>query len=348
MTKTPVAVLGATGAVGQRFVSLLADHPWFEVAALVASDRSVGKPYADAAPWIPDGAIPAACASMKVEGVPSLTSPEKTPIVFSGLPGGAAGPVESDLARRGFKVFTNARDHRMDADVPLLIPEVNADHLDLVKRQQGPGWIVANGNCTAIILTLPLAALHRAIGVEELHVTSMQALSGAGAAAVAALDVTDNILPHIAGEEEKLSTEPTKTLGRLEGDGVVPEPIPIHATCTRVGVREGHFESVHLRLKRPATLDEVRQRVAEFRGPPGVQGLPSAPKMPIHVLDAPDRPQPRRDREAERGMAVSVGRLRLDPDGRGLRFVVLGSNTVRGAAGQSILNAEYARAQGFV
>lgn len=333
MTRIGVAVLGATGAVGQRFVNLLANHPWFELRCLVG-DTSAGKTYSQAAAWHLDSPMPADVGAMKVESLEALRAGRDVQVVFSALPGGAAGPIEAALAAQGFKVFTNARDHRMAENVPLLIPEVNAPAIDAVRRQSGPGWIVANGNCTAIILTLALAPLQQTFGIDEVHVTSMQALSGAGYPGVSALDITDNVIPHIAGEEEKLETEPNKMLGTN---------IPIHATCTRVAVREGHLESVHVRLARRTTLDEVQAALASFRASKEVQGLPSAPRQPIHVLTEVDRPQPRRDREIEGGMAVAVGRLRLDADGRGLRFLVLGSNTVRGAAGASILNAELAK-----
>ena len=347
MKRIGVAVLGATGAVGQRFVSILANHPWFEVRAVVGQ-QSAGKTYASAAPWMLDTPLPPAVGQMRVRTVAALQDSDDVGVVFGAMPGGVAGPIESGLVRRGAQVFTNASDHRMDSDVPLLIPEVNPDHLALVERQKGPGWIVANGNCTAIVLTLALAPLYRTFGLDEVHVTSMQALSGAGYPGVSALDIEDNVLPHIAGEEEKLAAEPCKTLGRLAKGGIEPLDLPIHATCTRVAVREGHFESVHVRLAKRATAAAVAKAFAGFRGPEEVRRLPSAPKRPIHIHAAPDRPQPRRDRDLEGGMAVSVGRIRLDADGRGLRFVALGSNTVRGAAGASILNAELARARGLL
>lgn len=342
------AIIGATGAVGQRFVQLLEDHPTFELRCLVG-DGSVGKTYGDATNWLLDSEMPAATAAMKVEPLAALHHRRDVAVVFSALPGGKAGPIESDLAARGFKVFTNARDHRMDDDVPLLVPEINPDHIVLVKGQKGPGWIVANGNCTSIVLQFPLAALHRAFGVESCHVVSLQGLSGAGYPGVASLDVIDNVIPYIGGDEEgKLETEPAKTLGRLVKGRVVPEPIPVHATCTRVPVREGHTEAVHLRFRKRATIAAVRSALSGFRGPPEVARLRTAPKQPIHLVDGIDRPQPRRDRDCEGGMAISVGRLRLSEDGRDLRLVCLGHNTVRGAAGQSVLNAEYAQAMGYV
>lgn len=347
MTRIPCAVLGAPGAVGQRFAALLADHPVFEPALLVG-DSSAGKAYRDAAAWVPDTRMPESVAGLKVATLAELHARSDVRVAFSALPGGAAGPIESDLAARGVRVFTNARDHRMATNVPLLVPEINPDHLALVRRQPGPGWIVANGNCSAIVMLLPLAALHRAFGVQEVHVTTMQGLSGAGYPGVSALDVVDNVVPYVGGEEEKMAQEPAKTLALLRDGVLEPALFPIHATCTRVPVREGHLESVHLRFSESVTLERVRDALVSFRGPPELGKLRSAPRQPIHVLDGVDRPQPRRDRDLEGGMAVSVGRLRLSSDGHDLRFVVLGHNTLRGAAGQSVLNAEYAHATGYL
>lgn len=342
------AILGATGAVGQRFVERLHSHPWFELRALVGQD-SAGKPYAEGVRhWLPEAPLPPEVARMPVVTLAGLEARDDVSVVFSALPSGTAGAIESRLAGLGFQVFSNARDHRMDADVPLLVPEVNPDHLAQVRHQKGPGFVVANGNCSSIILELPLAALHRAFGVASCDVVTMQGLSGAGHPGVPSLDILDNVVPLIGGEEDKVEAEPQKTLGRLDGARVVPAGIPIHATCTRVPVREGHTEAVHLRLARKATLADVERALAGFRGPPQVASCPTAPRQPIHLATAADRPQPRRDRDAEGGMAVTVGRLRLDADGHGLRFVVLGHNTVRGAAGQSVLNAEFALAQGVL
>lgn len=342
------AILGATGVVGQRFVERLADHPWFELKALVGHD-SAGKAYGEAAqPWLPDAPLPTSVASQRVGTLDDLLGRDDVAVVFSALPSGVAGPIESRLAALGFQVFSNARDHRMDADVPLLVPELNPDHLALVRRQPGPGFIVANGNCTSIVLQFPLAALHRAFGVQSCDVVSLQGLSGAGHPGVSALDITDNVMPLIGGEEAKVESEPLKTLGTLRDGRVEPARIAIRATCTRVAVREGHTEAVHLRLARPATAQQVEAALAGLRGPPELAACPTAPRQPIHVATAADRPQPRRDRDAEGGMAVTVGRVRVDPDGLGVRLVALGHNTVRGAAGQSILNAEYALAVGLL
>jgi aspartate-semialdehyde dehydrogenase len=341
-------VLGATGAVGQRFVEALHGHPWFELRALVGND-SAGRRYGEAVRhWLPDAPCPDEVARQTVVSLADLERRSDVAVVFSALPSGTAGPIESRLASLGFQVFSNAKDHRMDGDVPLLVPEINPEHLALVRAQRGPGFIVANGNCTSIILQLPLAALHRDFGVESCDVVSMQGLSGAGYPGVSALDVVDNVVPYIGGEEEKVEQEPLKTLGLLKGTRVEPAAIAIRATCTRVPVREGHLEAVHLRLARATTLPEVARALADFHGPKELASCPTAPARPILVTDAADRPQPRRDRDAGRGMAVTVGRLRLDADGRGLRFVVLGHNTVRGAAGQSVLNAEFALVQGVL
>lgn len=335
------AVVAATGAVGQRFIERLADHPTFRIEALCASERSQGKRYVDATDWLLDGDVPDAVAGIEVTDQRSL-DPDVTPIVFSALPTAQAGPMEADLAQRGFTVFTNASPHRMDPDVPLLIPEVNPGHLALLDEQVGPGAIIANGNCSGIILTLALAPLHRAFGIKDVDVTTLQGLSGAGYPGVPSLDVIDNVVPFIGGEEDKLETEPQKTLGE-PGKAAA---FTVRPTCTRVPVREGHLESVHVRLGREVSEDEVRAAFADFCGPDDVAGLPSAPGRPIHVMDAPDRPQPRRDRDLEHGMAVSVGRIRVDGDH--VRFIVLGHNTVRGAAGQSVLNAEYVVARGLL
>lgn len=347
--RLPVTVLGATGAVGQRFVERLADHPWFVLDGLVASDASAGQSYRAATTWILDGEVPPQAADVQVEALEAFLAGATRPlspgqgqasravagwprVAFSALPAGVAGPVETALAAAGWHVFSNARDHRLDDRVPLLLPEVNAGQLALVEQQAGPGSIVTNGNCSAIILALALAPLVP-LGIEEVHVTTLQALSGAGHPGVSALDITDNVLPFIPGEEEKMEAEIRKTLGTA---------FPLHATCTRVPVRDGHTEAVHVRFTKPVQLAHVRKAYAAFRAPPAVAGLPSAPDTPVVLREEPDRPQPRRDRGCGDGMAVSVGRLRLDAAGTTLRMVILGSNTVRGAAGQSILNAEYA------
>lgn len=329
----PVAVLGATGTVGQRFIQLLDGHPSFQVVAVAAGPGRVGTRYGDTT-WRLHGEMPVAARDLVCQAPEDV---QGVRVAFSALPGGIAGPIESTLAARGIVVCTNARDHRMDDDVPLLIPEVNPEALDAVAGKDG--FILANGNCSGIILTLALAPLHRAFGIEHADVTTMQAISGAGHPGVPSMDILGNVVPFIGGEEDKLESEPLKT---LDAD------FPIRATCTRVPVQDGHFESVHLRLGRAATHDEIISAFGDFSGPADIAALPSAPERPIHVATRHDRPQPLLDRDAERGMSVTVGRIRLDADGRGLRFVVLGHNTLRGAAGQSVLNAEFAVARGLI
>lgn len=338
------AVLGATGTVGQRFLERLWEHPTFEVRSLVGSDRGAGRPYRERSHWLMDAAMPDDLADRPVEDLATLRGRDDIDVVFSALPSSVAGPVETALADAGRHVFTNASDHRMDPYVPLLIPEVNPDHLALVERQDRPGSIVANGNCSAIVLSLALAPLHRAFGLQAVHVTTLQGLSGAGYPGVPALDVIDNVLPLIPGEEDKLETEPQKTLGTLDA----PASFSTTATATRVPVREGHLEAVHARFEAPVTVADAEAAWRDFRGPDAVQALPSSPAAPIHVTDRPDGPQPRRDRDQEDGMAITVGRARNDPSGKWLQFIALGHNTVRGAAGQSILNAEYAHAEGLL
>ncbi len=338
--KIGCAVLGATGTVGQRFVQLLDGHPRLELRAVAASARNQGRPYGEATPWRLDGEMPTHAAGLVLESVEDIANRNDIRVVFSALPGNEAGPIERAMADTGKAVFTNAKDLRMAPDVPLLIPEVNPEHLELVEGRRG--FVVANGNCSGIVLTLALAPLHRAFGLEEVHVTTFQGLSGAGHPGVPSLDILDNVIPYIGGEEDKLETEPQRTLGTSG----TPAAFRVHATCARVPVREGHLESVHARLTRAASIQEITAAFEEFRGPPEVAGLPMAPAQPIHVDPRADRPQPRLDRDRENGMSVTVGRIR--PSGEWVRFWVLGHNTLRGAAGQSVLNAEYADAVGLL
>ncbi|MCA1725373.1 MAG: aspartate-semialdehyde dehydrogenase [Thermomicrobia bacterium] len=346
--KIGVAVLGATGAVGQRFIQLLEGHPWFEVRELVASDRSVGKRYAEAANWLVSPDIPSAVAGLPVKGVDARL---ESPVVVSSLPSDVAGDVELRLAKEGHRIFSNASNHRMGADVPLIVAEVNPDHAEALhvqrKRLGSEGFIITNGNCTTITLVLPLAPLHHAFGVEAAIVTSLQAASGAGYPGVPSLDLIDNVVPFIGGEEEKLQTETAKMLGAWKGGDFRPLAIPISATCTRVPVRDGHTESVSVRLATKATADEMIEAWRSFKGRPQELHLPSAPQRPVIFRDEQDRPQPNRDRMAENGMASVVGRLRPCPI-LDWKFVVLGHNTIRGAAGASILNAELALAEGWL
>jgi aspartate-semialdehyde dehydrogenase len=335
-----VAVLGATGTVGQRFISLLADHPWFKLTALTTSDRSAGKRYADAVHWHLPEPMPASVADMKLE----TTRPDiDADLCFSALPTDAAEQHEAALAKAGHHVFSNASTHRMDADVPNLLAEVNFEHVKaLAKQRETRGWsgsIVTNGNCTAIHLTLAIAPLHRDFGIEQLLVTTMQSISGAGYPGVPSLDVLDNVVPYIGGEEEKVVEETQKFLGGWGPSGFTPAQFAMSLHCNRVLVRDGHTETVSIRLKDAPKLDAVRASFERFRGRPQELSLPSAPAHPIVVRTEPDRPQPLLDRDTERGMASTVGRLREDPV-LGLKFVVVGHNTIRGAAGASVLNAE--------
>ena len=344
----PVGVLGATGAVGQRFIQLLADHPWFEVAEVAASDRSAGKRYRDACPWRLPGGPPAAVAELVVT---TCEGPFRSKLLFSGLDSSVAGEVETALAARGHAVVSNARNHRMDADVPLLIPEVNPDHLEALAAQRertGGGYIVTNPNCSVVGLAMALAPLHRAFGVESAAVVTLQALSGAGYPGVASLDIADNVIPYIGGgEEEKIESEPQKVLGTLGRDGFRPAPFPISASVHRVGVSDGHTLAAFVRLHCKAAPEEAARALAGFRGEPQERELPSAPRQPIHVAPEPDRPQPRLDRDRERSMAVTVGRIRADRV-FDLKFEALVHNTVRGAAGAAILNAELLKARNLI
>ncbi len=335
--KIPVGILGATGSVGQKFVQLLADHPIFEVAAVAASERSQNKRYHEAANWFMPTAIPEQVAKQTVRAcVPDLPCR----IVFSGLDANVAGEIEQAFARAGYLVVSNARNHRMQADVPLLIPEVNADHLALLQMQNlGRGGIVTNPNCSTIGLTMALKPLHDRFGIESVHVVTMQALSGAGYPGVASLDILDNVIPFIGGEEEKMESEPLKLLGTMTADGVKPADFAISAQCNRVGVSDGHQESVSVKLSGEPSAEEVIAAWQQFTAEPQTLALTSAPKQPVHYFHEDNYPQPKLHRELENGMAVSVGRLRackvLD-----YKFELLVHNTIRGAAGCAILNAE--------
>ena len=348
MGKIPVGILGATGAVGQRFIQLLADHPWFEIAELAASDRSAGKPYAQATTWRLPTPLPKAIAERTVQ---SLEAPFQSKILFSGLDSSVAGEAEERLAARGHAVVSNARNHRMDPDVPLLIPEVNPDHLDALavqRKRTGGGYIVTNPNCSVIGFAMALAPLERRFGIESAVVVTLQALSGAGYPGVASLDATDNVVPYIGGgEEEKIEAEPRRILGRFASGAFEMAPFPISASVHRVAVSDGHTMAAFVKLKKKASPEEAARALAEFRGEPQERELPMAPKAPIHVLTEPDRPQPRLDRDRERGMAVSVGRIRADAV-FDLRLEALVHNTIRGAAGAAILNAELLKARNLL
>jgi aspartate-semialdehyde dehydrogenase len=345
MDKIPVGILGATGTVGQRFIQLLADHPWFEVTALAASDRSAGQRYADACHWLLSTPMPDAVRDMVVC---SLEPELDCQLVFSALPSRVAGPVEERFAEAGYVVCSNAAPHRLDADVPLLIPEVNPDHTRLinVQRQQRKwkGLIVASANCTTTQLALALKPLHDAFGLLKLSVVTLQAISGAGYPGVPSADILGNVVPFIKGEEEKVASESRKLLGALRDDRISDAPFVVSAQCNRVPVYDGHTECVSVEFERTPQVSEVIQALEEFHAAPDVADLPSSPTQPIVLFKAADRPQPLRDRDLGKGMSVSVGRVRPCPlfDAK---FVVLGHNTLRGAAGGSIHNAELLVAQ---
>ncbi len=347
--KIKVAILGATGMVGQRFVQLLQDHPWFEISALAASERSVGKPYAEAVRWKLDTPLPPRIRDLPVlEPKPDLD----VQIVFSGLDASVAGPIEEHFAQAGYAVISNSKNHRMDEDVPLLVPEINADHLALIERQQArrgyrKGFIVTNPNCSATTLSLALAPLERAFGIVSVVVTTLQAVSGAGYPGVPSLDILGNVIPYISEEEEKIERETRKIFGRLRDHTIEFHPMSVSATATRIPVLDGHTESVSVQLRTPATLEEITDALRNYRSLPQQLRLPSAPEHPIVLQEEPDRPQPRLDVYREKGMATVVGRVR-PCSALGWKFVILGHNTLRGAAGAAILNAELLKAQGFL
>jgi aspartate-semialdehyde dehydrogenase len=347
--KLRAGVLGATGLVGQRLVSLLADHPWFELTEVAASERSSGKTYAEAVRWHLDSPSPATARNLVVR---SLNPALECDFVFSALDSSVAGGAEEDFARAGYPVVSNSKNHRMDPDVPLLIPEVNAAHLDAIPLQQknrgyDAGFIVTNPNCSTAGLVLVLKPLAEAFGLEKIFVVTLQAMSGAGYPGVASLDIQGNVVPFISGEEEKLESEPQKLLGKWNGARFVDAGMGISAHCNRVPVIDGHLECVSLSLKKIASLEEVSEALREFEVSSELAALPSALRNPIVLLEGQDRPQPRRDVNAGAGMAAVVGRVRecslLD-----VKLTLLSHNLVRGAAGAALLNAELLAARGFL
>jgi aspartate-semialdehyde dehydrogenase len=347
-SRVPVAVLGATGTVGQKFVRLLADHPWFEIAALAASEQSAGRPYGEVARWRETAPLPDRLAGMTVA---RSAPPLPARIVFSALDAEVARDIEQGFARAGALVVTNTRIHRMEPDVPLMIPEINADHLALVSRQRARrGWsgaILANPNCSAAGLVLALAPLQRAFGVEKVFVATMQATSGAGYPGVPSLDILGNVVPFIGGEEEKMERETCKILGSLGAEAVTPAPIAMSVHTNRVPVVDGHFEVVSVGLGRRVTPDEAIAALREFRGPERVRALPSSPALPVEVDLRADRPQSRLDLERGGGMTVTVGRVRPCPI-LDLRLALLSHNTIRGAAGAAVQIAELLVAERFI
>jgi len=346
--KFRAGILGATGIVGQRLVQLLADHPWFDLAEVAASERSSGKKYSEAAKWHLNGIIPEAAANLVVK---SLEPTLDCDFVFSALDSSVAGPAEEEFARAGYPVVSNCKNHRMSPDVPLLIPEVNAAHLDAIPIQQknrgyGSGFMVTNPNCSTAGLVLVLKPLADAFGLEKMFVVTMQAVSGAGYPGVPALDILGNVVPFISGEEEKMEEEPQKLLGRWDGLRFVEAGLGISAHCNRVPVENGHLECLSVSLKKVATLAEVRQALANFSVSDELASLPTAVRNPVVVLEEENRPQPRRDVNAGNGMAAVVGRVRECPL-LDVKLTLLSHNLLRGAAGAALLNTELLAARGF-
>ena len=347
--KWKAGVLGATGVVGQRLVQMLGDHPWFDLTEVAASERSSGKAYAEAVRWHLDAPIPESARGLVVQGLdPSLDCD----FVLSALDSSVAGPAEEDFARGGYPVVSNTRNHRMDPDVPLLIPEVNAAHLDAIPVQQknrgyDTGFIVTNPNCSTAGLVLVLKPLADAFGLEKIFVVTLQAISGAGYPGVPAMDIQGNVVPFISGEEEKMELEPQKLLGKWDGSRFVDAGIGLSAHCNRVPVVDGHLECVSVGLKKIASLEEVREALRNFEVDAELASLPTALRNPVLVLDDESRPQPRRDANAGNGMAAVVGRVRECPL-LDVKLTLLSHNLVRGAAGAALLNAELLAARGFL
>ncbi|MBV8819436.1 MAG: aspartate-semialdehyde dehydrogenase [Acidobacteriaceae bacterium] len=347
MKPIEVGVLGGTGMVGQHFVRFLQGHPWFRLTWLGASDRSAGKKYRDATAWRLEGDMPSDVTDIVVSECRPGDAPR---LVFSAMDASVAGEIEREFAQAGHIVVSNARNHRMEPDVPLLVPEVNAGHLNLIRAQQkNRGWsgmIVTNPNCSTVVLTMALAPLVR-FGIERVLVATMQAVSGAGYPGVSSMDIIGNVVPFIGGEEEKMQQETQKILGSCSDGKVVPLAARVSATCNRVAVTDGHMVAASVEFEKKPPLDAVRAAIYDFRGAPQERNLPSAPVQPVIYMDQQDRPQPRRDAARDNGMAVTVGRVRECPV-LDVKFVACGHNAIRGAAGAAVLNAELMVSEGFL
>lgn len=346
--RIPVGVLGGTGMVGQHFIKFLRNHPWFEVTWVGASDRSAGKKYSEATNWRLDGLMPDSVRDLTVQdSKPGNGAPR---LMFSAMDASVATEIERAFAEAGRVVVSNSRNHRMEQDVPLLVPEVNADHLRIIPLQQRKrGWkgqIATNPNCSTIVLTMALAPFKQ-FGIRNIIVTTMQAISGAGYPGVASMDINANVIPFIGGEEEKMQQETQKILGSFAGDRIDPLAASVSAQCNRVPVVDGHLVAVSVQLEKRPSRDEAIRAIEDFRGVPQQRQLPSAPARPVQYMDAADRPQPRRDVERDSGMAVYVGRLRECPV-LDYKFIALGHNTIRGAAGAAVLNAELMYSEGLL
>jgi len=347
MSKIEVGILGATGMVGQHFIKFLDGHPLFELTWLGASERSAGKKYTEAAKWHLGGSAPASAAGLTVSEAKPGNAPK---LVFSAMDASVATEIEQAFAQAGHAVVSNSRNHRMDSDVPLLVPEINADHLQLVKQQQAkrgwPGYIVTNPNCSTIVLTMAVAPL-MPFGITRIVTTTLQAVSGAGYPGVPSMDILGNVIPYIGSEEEKMQQETQKILGSVAGDHIEPLAAKVSAHCNRVAVIDGHTVTVSVEFARKPSEEEVRTAFEKFQAVPQQRNLPSAPKWPVQYMTEADRPQPRKDVERERGMVTFVGRLRECPV-FDWKFVALGHNTVRGAAGAAVLNAELLQSEGLL
>ena len=346
--KVRVGILGATGMVGQRMIQMLDQHPEFEVTALAASERSQARSFAEACTWRLPGEMPALARTLMVQ---SPEAPLNCDVIFSSLPAELAREVEMEFARAGYPVISNSSAFRMEPDVPLLIPEVNPQHLRLLETQRekgrfGPGSLLTNPNCSTVMLALALAPLHARFGVTAVVATTLQALSGAGYPGVASLDAADNVIPFVENEEEKIERETLKIFGRLNGTRIEEAAFPVSAQCHRVNVSEGHMAAVRVKLAQKARLEDVREAFASFTAFPQEMKLRTAPERPLIVRDERDRPQPRLDREAGNGMSVTIGRI-LPDRVLDFRFVALSHNTIRGAAGATLLNAELLSAMGY-
>lgn len=349
LEKRRVGILGATGTVGQRVIHMLRNHPYFEVTALAASDRSEGKRFADVCQWKLPFEMPDAVKDLKVF---ACKPPLDCDVVISSLPSDIAVEAEGAFAAAGYPVISNSSSYRMPEDVPLVVPEINPDHLNIIPYQQkkrgyDKGYLVTNPNCTTIGLVMVLAPLQKAFGLEAVMMTSMQAISGAGYPGVASMDILDNVIPHIGGEEEKVEIEPQKILGKVTKTKIVSAPFLVSAQCNRVAVQDGHLESVRVKLKKKATVEKVIAALESFTGLPQELKLPTAPARPIIVRGEKDRPQPRLDRDAEGGMATVVGRISKDTI-FDFKLTLISHNTIRGAAGAALLNAELLVAKGLL
>ncbi len=346
--KMKVALLGGTGAVGQRFIQILSNHPWFELS-VITGKKSAGKKYGEAVKWILEGEIPEEARDLRVVEN-SLENLRNVDLIFSALPSKEAKDFERELMRRGIPLVSNASALRMDPLVPLVIPEVNPDHLSLIDRQRdlNMGPVATDPNCTTTVSTLPLKPLHDAYTLKNLNITSYQAISGAGYPGIPSYDILDNVIPYIEGEEEKIQNETRKLLGTIKEDGINMSGFEVQATCVRVPVLDAHLVAVHAEFEEEVDVNDAMNLLREFSSEPQRLGLPTAPKRPIYLREERDRPQPRYDRGAGGGMSVTVGRLRRGSSSRSLLFIAVAHNTIRGAAGQAILLAELMKAKKII